>query len=379
MGQIKDIIDKGYKEITDRLISRKENKDYFGDSTSPISDNLPHSVSGFDDCNDIFYRMLEDVGERAELEITHKSLFEFFGGHAFIDFGSIDTDGDIFASLLEVADYKRIASILYYAKHHKKYDEELERAYSEAIGELFEDVSEPDNCFVAAVMVKIDKETTEAIRNGAETAYTELYCNNELKKKYIMDKNDFMFQIGLSDYEHQYKKSTLKHKSNYEALFTNAIKRDQLLTIDECWNNSVISKTTRVRFFKCTFTTLAGFSYSELSSNGNPNISNKSKNAKKSGSFIGDHFILRTMQEDLCQILDKWYVQIKQKSRIISGNDRNTTKNDDNKNRTEYIIKTYIHSDEDMRLLHNTRNLFLQILIGNNNGMTEEDFLDYLV
>ena len=133
MGRIKGIIDNRYKEIADHLRSRKNNKDYFNKAKARDSKKFQHHISEFDDCNETFYIMLKEVKETAEMNICHDKLFDFFNGHFFIDFNCIDLEGDIPAELLKAVDYNRIASILYYAEHHKSYDVKLEEAYSEAI------------------------------------------------------------------------------------------------------------------------------------------------------------------------------------------------------------------------------------------------------
>lgn len=81
MGRIKDIIDNRYKEIADRLRSRKNNKDYFNKAKARDSKKFPHHISEFDDCNETFYIMLKEVKETAEMNICHDKLFDLFNGH----------------------------------------------------------------------------------------------------------------------------------------------------------------------------------------------------------------------------------------------------------------------------------------------------------
>ena len=346
MGQIKDIIDKGYREIADRLISRKKHKEHFDDSTAPNSDNLTHHVSGFDDCNDIFYRMLEAVGKRAELGITHESLFKFFGGHAFIDFGSIDTDGDVPARLLEAVDHRRIASILYYAKHHKSYDEELERAYSEAIGELLAGISEPETFFAITIRQNVDDFTHRIIEDAAERVYNEIYNNQNLNPKYKMDKNTF--DKNISDQSWAYSESTKLHTTSYAQRIENKIRTAQYISVETCHAKSEVPKSRKF-FFQKTITALAGFNFSEFADN----------------NLVGQEFILVTMEKDVVETMNAWCKLMKGKAPYLVEIDpqENLNNNIIYEKITIGKINKYVTDDRAMKLLFTTRSLFFQILI----------------
>ena len=415
MGRIKGIIDNRYKEIADRLRSRKNNKDYFNKAKARDSKKFQHHISEFDDCNEIFYIMLEEVRKSAELQIDRGRLFDFFGGHFFIDFGGIDTDGDIPARLVEAADYKRIASILYYAEHHKSYDVKLEEAYSEAIGELFEGILEPEQLLCAKMLINVDTETNSIIHKVAKKLYKEIFDNPELKRKYIIPKDIFFSNAGIVVYRQEYSESTLKRKGKYEEMFSTLLRHKHFLTINECWEKWVETQSSKVkidnlRFFKCVITPLAGFRYSDLSPwwDKVESTDHKHKGDKRKG-FIGDHFILITMKDDVKYICDEWferfyknfkpyeYEKEGEKAKMpkhidtdidvrepIKVNGKIEIKKDEEdkvspRTKTIDIINKYAKNDDDVRLLHRTRNLFLQILVGTNNGKTEEDFLKYLL
>ena len=277
MGQIKDIIDKGYREIADRLISRKKHKEHFDDSTAPNSDNLPHHVSGFDDCNHIFYTMLEDVGKRAELEITHKSLFEFFGGHAFIDFGSIDTDGDVSTRLLETVDYKRIASILYYAKHHKSYDKELEEAYQEVVSHTANNHDNIDVWFSNDAAEKIEVLTEAHVKAAADETYDKVYDNPELEEKYRLSREDFNNQlinseiVNIVSSRRKTQSADISCQNYLKALFI-ALTDEQFCSYADClmdyytpkYGTGIANDNVFSRYFQKTITPIAGYKFEEV-------------------------------------------------------------------------------------------------------------------
>ncbi len=295
MRQIKDIIDKSYKEIADRLIFRKEHKEYFDDSIAPSSANLTHTVSEFDDSNYIFYRMLEDVRKSAELKITHESLFEFFGGHAFIDFDSIDTDGDIPSRLLEAVDYKRIASILYYAKHHKIYDEELEEEFFNAISETTLYCITADDLYSEGCKVEVDSATSEWINKAVDNVLENdvIEINRKLTDRYKVNKDNllkFCTEKILSINGTNHVTFSKLKGGNYVNRLIKVINKRKFLTLEECRKIYLeekayieIGESSYAKFFKNTISALAGFNYYSL----------------KNDNVLFDRFILFTMTDQL--------------------------------------------------------------------------------
>lgn len=365
MGQIKDIIDKRYKEIADKLISHKDK--YYFDAKAPDSESFPHPVSEFDDCNEIFYIMLEEVSKCAELHIDRGGLFDFFGGHFFIDFGGIDTSGDVAAELLKAADFKRIAGIIYYAKHHKKYDEELEEAYFEAIGELFESISEPDDLLLVKTSTQACIITKDMKLTAAKEAYKEIYINNRyLLPRYIMDWKTFLAHVKNTIGEIQKQKlySYIKCKNTYIRKMKEKIERDQYLSFNQCFDNKTgIPKSSYDRFFKQTVTVLAGFNYSELFKNCN----------------IGDQFILMTMRDDVNAMMKSWYDYFKEAKPLIKNKYISQKNTIYIKYSEKRIFREYAKNYEGFRRISQTKKLYLQILIGKNPKKGEDDFTIYTI
>ena len=278
MGRIKDIIDNRYKEIADRLRSRKNNKDYFNKAKARNSKKFPHHISEFDDCNETFYILLKEVKEAAEMNIRHDKLFDFFNGHFFIDFNSIDLEGDIPAELLKVVDYKRIASILYYAEHHKRFVEELEEAYQEVINQIIDGISDVDVWYAGKSHKSINTLTQSCVKAAADKTYDVIYNNPELEEKYRLSKEDYYNQLTQSEivYITSYINTTQLPSlspSAYETILISLMTDDNFYSYETCLQECYIPKygtmdiandTVFGRYFKNTISPIAGYKYEEV-------------------------------------------------------------------------------------------------------------------